>query len=85
MYCGNNASPLLILACRNNERTNLEVQLFNIQTKLRAARQKSWYPPEGKLVSDLNRAWVNLEGAEHEREVALRKELMRWVKRPQNE
>ena len=62
---------------RYNERTNLEIQLFNIQTKLRAARQKNWYPPEGKLVSDINKAWVNLEGAEHEREVALRKELMR--------
>ena len=63
--------------------------------KLRASRQKTWYPPEGKLVSDINKvsnkwsvgcnvrcgvmmqAWVRLEAAEHEREVALRKELMR--------
>jgi len=31
------------------------VQLFNIQTKLRAAKQKTWYPQEGKLVSDINK------------------------------
>ena len=62
---------------RYNERTNLEVQLFNIQMKLHAARQKNWYPSEGKLVSDISRSWVNLEAAEHERAVALRKELMR--------
>lgn len=63
-----------------NARTNLEVQLFNIQMKLRAARQKTWHPPEGKLVSDISRAWISLEGAEHEREAALRKELMRQEK-----
>jgi spectrin beta len=62
------------------ERSNLEIQLFNIQMKLRASRQKTWYPPEGKLVSDINKAWVRLEAAEHEREVALRKELMRQEK-----
>ena len=31
------------------------MHLFNVQTKLRAARQKTWYPPEGKLVSDINK------------------------------
>ena len=40
---------------RYAERTNIEIQLFNIQTKLRAAKQKNWYPPEGKLVSDINK------------------------------
>jgi spectrin beta len=60
-----------------NERGVLEVQLFNIQMKLQAAKQKIWYPPEGKLVSDINKAWVKLEAAEHGREVALRKELQR--------
>jgi len=46
--------PLIVFLCRYTERANLEVQLFNIQTKLRAAKQKTWYPPEGKLVSDIN-------------------------------
>ena len=41
---------------RYTERSNLEIQLFNIQMKLRASRQKTWYPPEGKLVSDINKA-----------------------------
>ena len=62
---------------RYNERGILEVQLFNIQMKLQAAKRKIWYPPEGKLVSDINKAWVKLEAAEHGREVALRKELQR--------
>lgn len=43
---------------RYTERANLEIQLFNIQTKLRAAKQKTWYPPEGKLVSDINKVGV---------------------------
>lgn len=40
---------------RYTERSNLEVQLFNIQMKLRASKQKMWYPAEGKLVSDINK------------------------------
>ncbi|XP_065894234.1 spectrin beta chain, non-erythrocytic 1-like isoform X3 [Dysidea avara] len=63
-----------------NERGNLEIQLFNIQMKLQAAKQRIWYPPEGKLIADINKAWVKLEGAEHEREVALRRELQRQEK-----
>ena len=46
---------------RYTERANLEVQLFNIQTKLRAAKQKTWYPPEGKLVSDINKVGVVIQ------------------------
>ena len=53
--------------------------LFNIQMKLRAVHQKNWYPPEGKLVSDITQAWVNLDSAEHDREVSLRKELIRLM------
>ena len=49
---------VLSLVSRYTERANLEVQLFNIQTKLRAAKQKTWYPPEGKLVSDINKVGV---------------------------
>lgn len=45
--------------------------------KLSEVRQKNWCPTEGKLVSDINKAWVCLEESEHAREVALRKELMR--------
>ena len=47
--------------CRYTERSNLEIQLFNIQMKLRASRQKTWYPPEGKLVSDINKVFTVYE------------------------
>lgn len=59
------------------EKGNLEVQLFNIQCKLRAQNLKPYLPREGKLIADINRAWTDLEKAEHERELALREELIR--------
>ncbi len=36
-------------------------------------------PKEGKLIRDINMAWERLEKAEHERELALREELIRQV------
>ncbi|KAH0621178.1 hypothetical protein JD844_022231 [Phrynosoma platyrhinos] len=62
------------------EKGNLEVLLFTIQSRLRANNQKVYTPNEGKLVSDINRAWEKLEKAEHERELALRNELIRQEK-----
>ncbi|XP_066540513.1 spectrin beta chain, non-erythrocytic 4-like isoform X2 [Hoplias malabaricus] len=62
------------------EKGNLEVLLFTIQSKLRANNQKPYVPQEGKLISDINKAWEHLEKAEHERGVALRKELIRQEK-----
>ncbi|KAK7881992.1 hypothetical protein WMY93_028166 [Mugilogobius chulae] len=62
------------------EKGNLEVLLFTLQSKLRANNQKPYVPPEGKLLSDINKAWERLEKAEHERGVALRKELIRQEK-----
>ena len=55
------------MVVRYAERTNIEIELFNIQTKLRAAKQKNWYPPEGKLVSDINK--VRFIGEEGRRDV----------------
>ena len=60
------------------EKGNLEVQLFTLQSKMRANNQKPYYPKEGKMLSDINRAWDRLEKAEHERELALREELIRY-------
>ena len=34
-------------------------------------------PPEGMLIRDIESAWVVLERAEHDRELALREELIR--------
>ncbi|XP_028652270.1 spectrin beta chain, non-erythrocytic 4-like [Erpetoichthys calabaricus] len=62
------------------EKGNLEVLLFTIQSKLRANNQKPYVPSDGKLISDINKAWERLDKAEHERGVALRTELIRQEK-----
>ena len=65
--------------CRFVEKGNLEVLLFTVQSKMRANNQKPYLPQEGKMVADINRAWERLEKAEHERELALRDELIRYA------
>ncbi|XP_072221502.1 spectrin beta chain, erythrocytic isoform X2 [Leuresthes tenuis] len=62
------------------EKGNLEVLLFTIQSRMRANNQRVYTPKEGALVSDINRAWECLERAEHERERVLRDELIRQEK-----
>ncbi|XP_021258299.1 spectrin beta chain, erythrocytic isoform X2 [Numida meleagris] len=62
------------------EKGNLEVLLFTIQSRMRANNQRVYTPQEGRLVCDINRAWEQLEKAEHERELALRNELIRQEK-----
>uniref|UniRef100_A0A8D0YPK5 Spectrin beta chain n=1 Tax=Sus scrofa TaxID=9823 RepID=A0A8D0YPK5_PIG len=62
------------------EKGNLEVLLFTIQSRMRANNQKVYTPHDGKLVSDINRAWESLEEAEYRRELALRSELIRQEK-----
>ncbi|XP_071238827.1 spectrin beta chain, erythrocytic-like isoform X1 [Salvelinus alpinus] len=62
------------------EKGNLEVLLFTIQSRMRANNQRVYTPKEGALVADLNRAWEHLEWAEHERERVLRDELIRQEK-----
>jgi len=64
-------------AVKFGEKGNLEVMLFTIQSKIRAQNQRPYLPREGKLISDINRGWAELEKAEHERELALREELVR--------
>ncbi|XP_021945798.1 spectrin beta chain isoform X7 [Folsomia candida] len=63
-----------------DEKGNLEVLLFTLQSRMRANNQKPYTPREGKLISDINKAWERLEKAEHERELALREELIRQEK-----
>uniref|UniRef100_A0A3P9ALQ2 Spectrin beta chain n=1 Tax=Esox lucius TaxID=8010 RepID=A0A3P9ALQ2_ESOLU len=62
------------------EKGNLEVLLFTIQSRMRANNQRVYTPREGALVADINRAWERLERAEHEREIVLRDELIRQEK-----
>ncbi len=62
------------------EKGNLEVLLFTLQSKMRANNKTPYFPREGKTISDINKAWERLEKAEHERELALREELIRQEK-----
>ncbi|XP_029426950.1 spectrin beta chain, non-erythrocytic 4 [Rhinatrema bivittatum] len=62
------------------EKGNLEVLLFTIQSEMRAKNRKPYVPHEGNSISVINKAWERLEKAEHEREVALREELIRQEK-----
>ncbi|CAG13137.1 unnamed protein product [Tetraodon nigroviridis] len=77
------------------EKGNLEVLLFTIQSRMRANNQRVYTPREGVLVADINKvmrtvprcatgwtdgAWGRLEKAEHDRERVLRDELIRQEK-----
>ncbi|KAL6090093.1 hypothetical protein STEG23_012841 [Scotinomys teguina] len=62
------------------EKGNLEVLLFSIQSKLRAHNRRLFVPREGCGIWDIDKAWGDLEKAEHEREAALRAELIRQEK-----
>ena len=62
------------------EKGNLEVMLFTLQSQMRANYRQPYKAPEGKMIADINKAWSVLEHAEHERELALREELIRQEK-----
>ncbi|CAD6199906.1 unnamed protein product [Caenorhabditis auriculariae] len=62
------------------EKGELEVLLFTLQSAMRANNQRPYVPREGKLIADINRAWQALEKAEHERELALKEEIIRQEK-----
>ncbi|XP_014213231.1 spectrin beta chain, non-erythrocytic 1 isoform X2 [Copidosoma floridanum] len=59
------------------ERSEIEALYFHINTRLKSLNQPAFVPQEGQLVNDIERKWIELERAEHRREVALRSELLR--------
>lgn len=62
---------------RYKDRSNIDGLLFQIIAKQKANGQRSYVPKEGLLLKDVESAWNRLEKSEHERELALRAELLR--------
>uniref|UniRef100_A0A915D0Y9 Calponin-homology (CH) domain-containing protein n=1 Tax=Ditylenchus dipsaci TaxID=166011 RepID=A0A915D0Y9_9BILA len=62
------------------EKGELEVLLFTLLSRMRANNQRPFLPREGKTIAEINKAWQALEKAEHERELALKEELIRQEK-----
>ncbi|TKR60860.1 hypothetical protein L596_028044 [Steinernema carpocapsae] len=59
------------------EKGELEALFFTIQTRRKAMQRKSYVPPQGLFMHDIESAWDKLERAEHDRQVALINEMMR--------
>ena len=60
-----------------SERSDIEAQLFSIQTRMKSLGQPLYVPTEGHMVQDIETAWSILEKAEHKREIHLREQLQR--------
>lgn len=59
------------------EKGVIEAHFFHIRTKQQANHQRPYLPPEGRTLQDLEKEWVILEKAEHNRGKALQQELLR--------
>lgn len=62
------------------ERSEIEALYFHVNTLLKSLNQPQYTPQDGQLIKDIEKAWQKLENAEHNREVALRNELLRQEK-----
>ncbi|XP_051162793.1 alpha-actinin, sarcomeric isoform X2 [Leptopilina boulardi] len=62
---------------RVEQKAKLETNFNTLQTKLRLSNRPAYMPTEGKMVSDINKAWKGLELAEKAFEEWLLSEMMR--------
>lgn len=62
---------------RVEQKARLETNFNTLQTKLRLSNRPAYIPTEGKLVSDIAKAWKGLETAERGFEEWLLSEIMR--------
>jgi len=62
------------------EKGALETHFHTLQTKLRLSNRPAYVPSEGKLVSDVNTAWRQLESAEKAKQEFILSELRRCVR-----
>ncbi|KAI4503710.1 hypothetical protein M0802_001113 [Mischocyttarus mexicanus] len=62
---------------RVEQKAKLETNFNTLQTKLRLSNRPAYMPTEGKMVSDINKAWKGLELAEKSFEEWLLSEMMR--------
>ncbi|CAF0717385.1 unnamed protein product [Brachionus calyciflorus] len=62
------------------QKSSIEANFYSINMKLNAQRHPKYNPPEGKSINDLETAWSRLEKTEHERDLALKRELNRQEK-----
>ncbi|XP_042315999.1 spectrin beta chain, non-erythrocytic 5 [Sceloporus undulatus] len=59
------------------EKGIIEANFFHIRTKQRTSNQRAYLPPEGRTLRDLEKEWIILEKAEHNRGKAIQQELLR--------
>ncbi|CAD5225498.1 unnamed protein product [Bursaphelenchus okinawaensis] len=59
------------------EKGDLEALLFTLQTKRSAMKRDRYHPPQGLSIEIIEQAWIRLEKAENERQIALIEELQR--------
>jgi actinin alpha len=62
---------------KSDEKGRLETHFHTLQTKLRVSNRPAYVPSEGKLVSDINGRWKQLEEAEKESQEFILSELRR--------